>query len=72
MSKDAYLLILHFDSEDLDEIVCQCGNQPHTDGFYPCDSNGTEIEPTLDSDWDGLYICPRCSSFHRFGLPNPI
>jgi len=48
------------------DVVCACGNQPHHDGFYPCDSEGNEIEPTLGSNWDGLYICPRCQQFYTF------
>lgn len=46
--------------------VCVCGNEPHTDGFFPCDKNGNEMEPTLDSDWEGLYLCPRCGQLHYF------
>ena len=44
------------------ELTCTCGNTTHTDGFYPCDNNGNEIEPM--KDWKGLYICGRCSKIH--------
>ena len=37
-----------------------CGNQPHEDGFYPCDESGNEIEPARGSNWDGLCICLKC------------
>lgn len=47
-----------------EEWVCECGNESHTDGFYPCDKNGRICEPDLDSDWDGTYICDRCSQLH--------
>lgn len=29
-----------------DDWTCLCGNQPHRDGFYPCDRDGREVEPT--------------------------
>ena len=48
-----------------DEWLCDCGNQAHTDGFFPCDSNGAEMEPTVNSEWNGLYVCARCERFHQ-------
>ena len=57
------MLFLHFPGDD---IICPCNNRPDTDGFYPCDADGNQIEPTLESNWDGLYICSRCSRTHRF------
>jgi hypothetical protein len=43
------------------EIVkCVCGNQVHTDGFYPCDpTTGQEIdEPYREGPWNGRsYVC---------------
>ena len=48
-----------------EDWLCDCGNQSHIDGFFPCDSNGTEVEPTVDSDWDGLYVCARCERLHQ-------
>jgi hypothetical protein len=38
--------------------ICVCGNMPVADGFYPCDREGTKIEPT--AGWNGLYVCARC------------
>ena len=40
--------------------ICLCGNDPVSDGFYPCDANGNEMEPLIGSDWDNLYVCARC------------
>ena len=40
--------------------ICICGNTPDSDGFFPCDTNGNEMQPTLDSGWSGIYICARC------------
>jgi hypothetical protein len=40
--------------------VCLCGNSPVAHGFYPCDAKGNELEPTVGSDWLGLYVCARC------------
>jgi hypothetical protein len=41
-----------------DAWICICGNTPGTDGFYPCDREGTEIEPA--AGWNDLYVCARC------------
>ena len=38
--------------------VCVCGNKPDSEGFYPCDSSGKEIEPV--TGWPGLYVCAKC------------
>jgi len=39
--------------------ICLCGNQPNSDGFYPCDTNGHEVEPAGPA-WTNLYVCARC------------
>ena len=39
---------------------CVCGNTPVGNGFYPCNNEGNEIEPTIGSGWAGLYVCARC------------
>ena len=38
--------------------VCLCGNTPSSDGFYPCDEEGNEMEPV--KGWNNLYVCARC------------
>jgi hypothetical protein len=43
--------------QDDDAWVCICGNVPSGDGFFPCNKDGNEIEPTEESGWDGLYVC---------------
>jgi hypothetical protein len=43
-----------------DAWICICGNTPPDGGFYPCDSEGNEMEPTIESDWDNLYVCADC------------
>ena len=40
--------------------TCICGNTPDSDGFYPCDKEGNEMEPSKGSDWDNLYVCASC------------
>jgi hypothetical protein len=40
--------------------ICICGNTPVDDGFYPCDKDGNEMEPSVESDWEDLYVCARC------------
>lgn len=54
--------ITHKSGED---ITCPCGNTPESDGFYACDGDGNEMEPTLNSDWEDLYVCGRCGQIHR-------
>jgi hypothetical protein len=40
--------------------ICICKNTPTSDGFYPCDAKGNEIEPIKGSGWKDLYVCNRC------------
>ena len=43
-----------------DEWLCICGNRPISDGFFTCDSEGNEVEPT-PKDWTtNWYVCGRC------------
>ena len=40
--------------------ICICGNQPDTGGFYTCDKDGNEVEPTA-IDWTtNWYVCANC------------
>lgn len=49
----------HF--EDCAEVwECLCGNQCHLGGFYSCDDQGTEVEPTEKSWTSGLVYCADC------------
>lgn len=45
-----------------DDFRCDCGNDSRSDGFYPCDADGNEIEPVLGGPWYGLYRCDRCDA----------
>ena len=48
-----------------DDWTCTCGNQSHTDGFYPCDPLGHEVDPCTDA-WDGwLLVCGCCHAIIR-------
>jgi hypothetical protein len=38
--------------------ICICGNRPDSDGFFPCDKDGNEMEPV--KGWEDLYVCGRC------------
>ena len=40
--------------------ICICRNTPSDVGFYACDEKGNEMEPSIGSDWDGLYVCADC------------
>jgi len=47
--------------------VCLCGNRPDSDGFFPCDSDGNEMEPV--QEWENLYVCGRCGRIiNQFSL----
>lgn len=48
------------DKFDNAEFECECGNNSFDDGFYPCDENGEEMEPTIGSGWDKTYVCATC------------
>jgi hypothetical protein len=45
---------------DEEAWICVCGNTPGDHGFYPCDSDGNEMEPVIGSDWENLYVCAQC------------
>ncbi|MES2454796.1 MAG: hypothetical protein V4594_04620 [Bacteroidota bacterium] len=45
---------------DRDCWICLCGNYPESHGFYPCDSWGDPMEPTVGSGWLELYRCEQC------------
>jgi hypothetical protein len=45
---------------DNDAWRCICGNTPASDGFFPCNQSGDEIEPTIAGGWTDLYVCARC------------
>ena len=47
------------------ELTCDCGNSTFSEGFYPCDEDGNETEPFIESDWDGTYICAKCGKIHK-------
>jgi hypothetical protein len=38
--------------------VCICKNTVISEGFYPCNELGEEMEPV--AGWNGLYVCDRC------------
>ncbi len=50
--------ITHEES-DPDAWTCICRNTPCGGGFYPCNSNGDEVEP-VEGKWDDLYVCADC------------
>ncbi len=53
------------EKDDRDAWHCICGNMPASDGFYPCDDKGNEMEPSIGSGWNGLYVCDRCGRIIR-------
>jgi hypothetical protein len=48
------------DKSDPDAWTCPCGNTPGSDGFFPCNKDGNEMEPAIGSGWTDLYVCARC------------
>lgn len=42
------------------EWICFCKNTPQYDGFYPCDPDGNEVEPTPEEWTTNWYVCTRC------------
>lgn len=43
-----------------DDWTCHCGNVCHSDGFYPCNRDGHEIEPLVGVWVDHLSCCGWC------------
>jgi hypothetical protein len=48
------------DVNNKEDWHCKCGNRSDNHGFFPCDSLGNEMEPTIGSAWDNLYVCGKC------------
>lgn len=49
------------------EPVCTCGNTSGDAGFDPCLVETEEVvEPTVESGWDGWFVCNRCGLLHNF------
>ena len=40
--------------------MCLCGNEPLSEGFYPCNGEGEEVEPTLEQWTTNCYVCAQC------------
>ena len=48
-----------------DDWKCICGNEALSEGFFPCDMNGDEVEPT-SKDWPvKWYVCTKCGRIIR-------
>jgi hypothetical protein len=46
--------------ENGDAWVCICGNTADASGFYPCDNEGNEVEPTAEQWTTNNYVCFSC------------
>ncbi|WP_026701611.1 hypothetical protein [Salibacterium aidingense] len=49
-----------------EEIECDCGNTSFQSGFFACLEDGSLVEPTIDSGWDGLYVCMECDQIFKY------
>jgi hypothetical protein len=59
--------IIERDPQNPDAWTCLCGNYAESDGFFPCDKDGNEIEPTIG--WADLFVCTRCGRIiHQHSL----
>jgi hypothetical protein len=50
--------VIHKD--EFDALECLCGNRPERKGFYPCNSEGEMVEPTLEEWTTHWYVCDEC------------
>jgi hypothetical protein len=50
---------------DPDYWICLCGNTTGEEGFYPCNNQGQEVEPTPEEWTTGCYVCARCGRIIR-------
>jgi len=53
------------DSQDEGAWRCLCGNQPITEGFFPCNEQGEQVEPTPEAWTTDCYVCDRCGRIIR-------
>jgi hypothetical protein len=51
---------IRHERSDPEAWICRCGNTPATMGFFPCDRQGNEVEPTVEAWPEPLYRCDRC------------
>jgi hypothetical protein len=47
------------------EWLCLCGNTALDDGFYPCNEQGEEVEPTREAWTTNCYVCTGCGRIIR-------
>lgn len=49
-----------------DNFKCPvCGNYAESSGFFPCNEDGKEIEPTEEAGWEDLYVCAECDTIYK-------
>lgn len=46
-------------------FICHCGNTADASGFETVLDDGTFVEPTKASNWDGWYSCNHCHALHH-------
>jgi hypothetical protein len=46
--------------DEFGEWTCLCGNTSYYEGFFPCDADGNEVDPTPENWTINLYRCDRC------------
>lgn len=46
--------------------ICICENTPSGGGFYPCDKEGNEVEPTAEHWTTDCYVCADCGRIINF------
>lgn len=63
---------LDFSRSTADWLACQCGNEPHLDGFYACLRDGTCVEPTVELWKENLYVCVRCCAVYDVDLMEQV
>jgi hypothetical protein len=52
----------HVTISESGDFTCICGNNTNLEGAYPCDKQGTLVEPAPDEWPDQLYRCDRCGT----------
>ena len=55
--------------------ICICGNQPHQDGFYCCDADGTSRKDCFGPtpEWDHVHVaCVRCRRIINSATNKPL
>jgi Fe2+ or Zn2+ uptake regulation protein len=54
------MIAISREATDSDVWVCLCSNTAGEDGFFPCDADGRQVQPTTTEWTSDCFVCARC------------